>query len=444
LRRPTALAWSVPLDEAAWRVASGGLLAFAPTVWRSPDLPCCLWVEGYGVDRAFGGLSSWCERLAEHFPKAAVVCGSGAWAVALIAAERARLGRFGELSFFTLPRPAHAPDEARTVARLPLAALALSDRDQAAIEPLDLPCVGALLDLPRAGIRQRFGDPVADQLSRLDGSGEWLLEVIDRPDPVAAELRFDHGVGDVEPLLFCIKRLLHPLLQQLAAIGRAVAAVLWSYELDPGLLPPGGAARGTYRVAPAHPSLVEETLIDLLRLRLQNNPLAAPVLWFELTLEPVVADAEQLRLFSDAGGRDIRAGEEALARLRAEFGDLAVRRATLCARHLPEARTQWSMVNELVPEPGGALAQRGVCRGLRRFFDPPRRLPSPSQGRAWSPLGGRAGAVKELIGPFPINGRWWSPAVDRVYWFAPTVSGALLWVFEDRRRHRWYLCGWLG
>ena len=54
--------------------------------------------------------------------------------------------------------------------------------------------------------------------------------------------------------------------------------------------------------------------------------------------DDVAASREQLAMFASKPRRDLRAANEALARVRAELGDDAVVRAVLRDGHLPEAR----------------------------------------------------------------------------------------------------------
>jgi hypothetical protein len=46
-------------------------------------------------------------------------------------------------------------------------------------------------------------------------------------------------------------------------------------------------------------------------------------------------------------------------------------------------------------------------------------------------------------GPYFLSGGWWRREVRRAYHFVEDRHGALLWVYYDQQRRRWYLQGWV-
>jgi len=150
---------------------------------------------------------------------------------------------------------------------------------------------------------------------------------------------------------------------------------------------------------------------------------------------------EQLRLFRAAERRDLAAANRALARLRAIFGDDAVRRVRLREGHLPEARWAWELLAAVVrPQPQG-VALRPL---MRRIVLRPSVLPPPPRAQrdaGWLPAGPDAGPVVRMVGPDVLSGGWWRREIHRDYYFAETQRGDLLWLFYDRRRRQWFLHG---
>jgi protein ImuB len=179
-------------------------------------------------------------------------------------------------------------------------------------------------------------------------------------------------------------------------------------------------------------------LLDLLRLRLQGAALQempGEVEGFELHVEPGVAAPEQLQLFATGKHRDLAAGNRALARLRAEFGDDAVAHAVLADGHLPAAQFRWQRGASLrAATPRPVLAPRLV----RRLLTEPQPLARQHAGDdGWFIGRLNFGPVQNMFGPYVIAGGWWRREVHREYYFAQTRRGDVVWVFYDRLRRRW-------
>jgi protein ImuB len=245
----------------------------------------------------------------------------------------------------------------------------------------------------------------------------------------------DDPETDVTRLLFFLKRALHPMLAVLAAKGEALAELGMAFLMDKG-------GWRKERVRPAAPTLESVQVLDLVRLRLETVRFAAGVVEIELTAGAVAATPEQLCMFVEQPARDLEAANRALARLRAEFGEQAVVRARLADGHLPEARFAWE------PLPAVALPQAmsGAPRTLiRRFLAKPTPLASDprSHDDGWLLLGPKFGSVDKLSGPYIFSGAWWAREIHREYYFAETRRGALLWVYYDRPRRKWFLQGWV-
>ena len=189
------------------------------------------------------------------------------------------------------------------------------------------------------------------------------------------------------------------------------------------------------------PTLLPEDPLELLRLRLETLRLSAGVTALTVTVEDTPATEEQLRLFQEVERRDLAAANQALARLRATFGDDAVRRVRLREGHLPEARWTWEPLDAVVRPQPQVVALRPL---MRRLLLRPSLLPPPPRSQrdaGWMPAGPDAGPVVRIVGPDVLSGGWWRHEIHRDYYFAETQRGDLLWIFYDRRRHQWFLHG---
>ncbi|MBM4345514.1 MAG: hypothetical protein FJ100_19250, partial [Deltaproteobacteria bacterium] len=203
-------------------------------------------------------------------------------------------------------------------------------------------------------------------------------------------------------------------------------------------------------VRAAEPTLYEPQWLDLLRIRLDAIRLPARAERMTLCADTQPATASQLRLWqllAEAGGltrRDLAKGAEALAQLRAAFGDEAIVVASLQPCHLPEAQVRLHPVQALAsPKPPEPVAELPLVRRLRSA---PLRMPTRPKHEpdGWLLGDWRMGAVVRLWGPFRLSGGWWVRQVQRDYHYALTERGDLLWVFYDEVRRLWFQAGEVG
>jgi protein ImuB len=266
--------------------------------------------------------------------------------------------------------------------------------------------------------------------------------------PVAVEADLEPPECDVERLVFRIKHHLDPLLAQLAARGRALAALELRLRVECGPV-------SEHVIRPAAPTLDAVQLLGLVRLRLEAAPPAAAVQALALAVDSLPARHQQDSLFAVRPERDRAAAARALARLRAAFGDDAVVRARLANGHLPEAQFAWERLERLPAQP--RTAARPVSPApvvpsvpsppqrvlVRRLFATPVLLPPrpPQEPDGWLLRGLDHGPVARFSGPYVISGAWWRREIQRDYYIAEMRAGDLLWIYYDRRRRHWFLHG---
>jgi protein ImuB len=338
-----------------------------------------------------------------------------------------------------------AAEERSAADKIPLARLHIDPRFRDALFKLGIKTVGALLSLPPAGLRERFGAE-AYRLHQMAAGEFWApLDPSKPEEPVAQRRILDDPESDATRLLFLIKQMLHPMLAALAERAQALAALWLSFLIDKnGWL--------KEQVRPATPTLAEAQIIDLVRLRLESLKFSAGAMEIELKAEASAATREQLRLFKEGPARDLDAANRALARLRAEFGDQAVVRATLKDGHLPEARFAWEPLDR-IKLPNGLNGLNGAQRLndlngspvlIRRITAKPVLLPGGpyhTHEDGWLILGPKYGTVDRLTGPYVLSGGWWRKEIQREYYYAETRRGDILWLYYDRLRRRWFLQG---
>lgn len=455
---------------------AGRLRRFSPDVEPSHGEPGIFWLDASGLSHLYASPRRWADAVVE----AVEACGLRA----AIAVGFTRFGTYAVARTITTTA-AHAatgrrvavlrdPDAERMLAgQAPLERLGLDPLLGDSLQKLGIQTVRAFLQLPTAGIRQRFG-PDAERLHRLAAGNLWApLQPLRPPDPLVARHDFDDPETDVARLLFAVKRLLDRLLARVAARSGMLAALTLHLRLDRG-----GAQ--SEQIRPAAPTLDAVQLLGLVRLRLEGLVLRGGVVELRVTGRAVRTASAQPGLFVERPPRDPAAASRALARVRAEFGDAVVARARLAEAHLPEAQFVWEPLESLrrrtapqsakaprrattprtgtappplrtpsratpmqpVPDPRRE-PRADACRPLvRRIYARSTPLPPPRSRPCRKPDdrlpdSGGTGHVEDLIGPYLVSGGWWRSAVHREYYFARMRTGDLLWIYYDRSRRQW-------
>jgi len=409
------------------------LLNFSPRVEPEPGQPGTFWVDPSGMALLWSDLGAWASSiqgaLSDAGYAAAVIVGFHrfrAYAIACVQAEGAPARVLGDRR-----------SEAQMAANVGLDRLAISPRLRDELASLGVRTLGEFMALPGPELRVRFGVE-AERLHKRGSDDHWD-PIHARPlvDPISARVQLDPPVLEVAGLLFRIKPVLEGLLGRLAERGLAMSALHLRLLLD-------HANDHDQRLEPASPTLDTMQVLDLLRLRLDTLALAAGVEEFILELEGQRSDPQQIALFRAQARRDLEAGGRALAQLRAALGPEAVTCPRLRAAHLPEARFSWAPTVRLrLPDPTNMQVEGELAPRIRRLLHRPKQLAARDPLLRSGVLDPRYGPLTALDGPFRASGGWWVREVDRDYYFA-TISGeAVLWVFYDRPRRRWYLQGWV-
>ena len=461
----------VVADEA---VASGTaqlverLQRLTPQVEPAAHEPGVFWLGVEGLLRVYPALNVWAEEIVAAIQEAgftgSIVVGFTRFGTYAVSRTRRGITVFAD------------PQAERAAARqVPLPRLGLPPVARLDLEQLGIRTVEAFAALPDAGILERFG-PDIHRLHRqargllgtatrasADGlTGAIGFELALNPSPLAEPavqtILLEYPEGNLASLLFLIKSRMHGLLSLLASRRQALAALEVRLRLE------GNGQREAQvhrtRVQPAAPTLDAVLILDLVRLRLEGVSLVQGVAAIVLTAQGGPAPMEQLRLFSEHPRRDLRAGDQALARIRAEFGDAAVARAVLKPGHLPEAQFAWMPVERMAfpntpsPSPASGRGESSVQvpvrsevmgeRALvRRLYTKAAALPSPERNiRDGTFVDGQVrGTILRRLGPYPVSGAWWAREVRRDYYFLETAQGELLWLYYDRRRRQWFLQG---
>lgn len=414
------------------------------------------WLRASGLSTLFGSLSDWAEALrrdlAEDGFHTSIAVGFTRFGA--FAAARANFGR----QIF------ESPEEERSAAeQAPLIRFGLPERTLRGLGKLGIRRLRDLLELPGRELGARFGDE-ARQLHRLaSGEIEAMASRVFTPDPpVERMVRFDSAETDGERLVFHAKRLLDGILEELGGRGQAVIGLDFELHREDG-------SRSTGSVLPALPSEDSVRLLSLLRLRLRSafsqrerDQHEAGISAFVLRARGGAPAIEPPDLFAGAWGerasgvrRDSKQAAEALAGIRAEFGEQALVRIGIREAHLPRSRYR---VRPVAPRKAVSAARRTHRDGdrlsadppgaiIRRIYEQPLVLPHRGGGEpdGWLLRGIEHGPVQAFAGPYRISGGWWrhlsGRPVRRDYFFVRMKRGEVCWVFYDRERRAWRLEG---
>jgi len=401
--------------------------AFTPGVEPSDDDPGVFWLDASGLERLYDSLSGWAGSILSDLKRAG-----------LRATVAVGFGRFGTYAAARAKRGVvvfRNPEEERVEARrVPLDRLGLEPVIREALHKLGVDTVGRFVDLPPDGLERRFG-PAVLRLHRLATNTLRVPLQPQRPSPPAARrLNLDHPETDVARLIGVVERLLHPLLATLEGRGQTLAGLHVGFRFE-------RLGDHIEHVRPASPTLDARQLLELVRLRLEAlRKLPDGVVEVILLADGAAATQQQRQLFAERSRRDLAAANRALARVRADLGEDAVKQARLREAHLPEGGFTWEALDRITTSrPREASSGRLV----RRIYARP--VPLPARPRrepdGWMLRNLDQGPVMRVNGPYVVAGGWWNRSVQREYHFAETRKGDLLWVYYDRVRRRWFMQG---
>lgn len=391
------------------------LRRYSPHVEPSTDAPGVFWLDAQGLHRLYPSLQAWAQSIRLDLRHAGVS--------ARIAVGFTRCGTYALAKCRQgITVCADAGEERTLVQRVPLSAMDLDPDAHERLATLGIDTVGDFLRLPADSVRQQFGRAahVLHQLAA--GRRSAPLVPLPEEEPHERLIHFDAPEMHTDRLVFIVKRLLDSLVPAVAARAHAVVELTLRMRLD-------DRTTRIERIRPAISTLDAAQLLTLIRLRLDALHLSAGIVTLCVVATTCPAAFDQRRLFPQHARRDPHLADEAIARLRAEFGERSVVRARIGDAHLPAAQFTWEPIERV---PLRSSPQVTAARSLvRRIYTSPPSLP-----------GFRLGAS---IGPYVVSGGWWGGpsqhGIHREYYFAPHADGNLWWVCYDHRRRQFFLQG---
>ena len=283
------------------------------------------------------------------------------------------------------------------------------------LHALGIKTLADCLALPRAGLVQRFGAALANELDQALGIQPDVRPLFSAPQQFHSRIELPAEVSEVDALLFPLKRLLIEMEGFLRGLGAGVQSV--RVELEQG-----SKQRESFSVGLLAPEREHQRLLMLISARLANLKL-------ERSVWAVSVHAEQLQSLSgkqssflvDSASHHV-ASRQLLERLQARLGKDKVQTLALANDHRPEYA--WSVCN---------VSQHHAVSNypLRPLW----LLPQPR------PIGDSDIAL--LAGPERIEAGWWDgKSVQRDYYVARNGKGSVLWIYRQHRGAlQWYVHG---
>ena len=314
----------------------------------------------------------------------------------------------------------------RALGGLPLERVDLEPAVLAALRHMGLERFGPVLDLPRAGLRKRFGAELVQWLERLLGETPDPRPLFEPPMRYRGRLELPAEVHDTAALLFGARRLVLELAGFL--VGRQAGTQRLDWTLTHADRPPTRFALGLLE-----PLSEAAPMLDLLRERLERLELPAPVRGIHLAVDELSAAAPGSGELFPEGFPRPGGDRRLLERLRARLGPEQVQGLALAAEHRPERA--WRHTS---PGRTGAAVSFGT-RPLWLLADP-----EPLEVRGGRPW--RRGPLELAPERERIESGWWDGRdLARDYFVARTAEGQRLWIFRELHgRRRWYLHGIFG
>lgn len=308
----------------------------------------------------------------------------------------------------------------RALARVPLAVAPDARPHAVWFGELGCETLADLLRLPRAGLAKRCGTPLLAWLEQVTGTAPVGYEWLDVPPSFDTRVELTDRVDQAEALLIVSRRLILQMTGWLTArqLDVEAFALLLEHERGRNAIEPTEIS-----IALGAPTRFEEHLTRLVRERLVNVELTAPVIAVRLVARRMHEAATPVEsLFPEPGGTPhdhVRLLELLSARLGAD--NVLVPAAE--ADYRPEAAARWvprhtapkaSPLPEDLPRPAWLLDRPVplLMRGHRPFYGTPLRMVSPGER---------------------IEDGWQDDrTVTRDYFVAEDDNGICYWIFRER------------
>jgi protein ImuB len=419
-----------PFSEAQLEAAEHALLegAFAVSPRLEDATPGLVYVDVAGLGRLIGDDTAVGERLVHHARAVGLSARVG------IAASRT-VARIVALTAATRVSVVLPEGERAALDGAPLAVLALPTELEATLARWGVRTLGALANLPRAGLGERLGPAGLRAHDLALGRDPDPFRLWSPPPFWEESQSLDWEIDDLERLGVVLGRVLDRLA------GRLLVAHAWVDELDVHLQ----LTRGRYErtIALAHPTGQSSVLGAQVRHELAARPPSAPVIAVAVSARVVRIPAAQGRFGQPPvpRQRDLAA---LMTRLTGLVGPGRLGSPRLVATHQPDAV---ALVPFAPPDDGDERPPAEPADGRRLMLRRLRPAPRVDVGaRGECPVHVRwpqtVYRVVARAGPWRASGEWWdSRAWARDEWDLLLEDGTLCRLARDGITGHWTMDG---
>lgn len=325
-------------------------------------------------------------------------------------------------------------EEARSLEKLPVAALNLTNEHKETFALWGIRTLGELAVLPEVELVKRLGSAASDWRSLAHGVARHTFQPIEPEFALKEFYDFETPVEQIDSLLFIGARMIDCLVARASGRALSLASLTIYMELEGGRV---------HRLAirPAVPSIDRKFLLKLLQLEIGAHPPQAAVVSLTLTAEAGQSSKVQLGLFAPQTPEPSRL-DVTLARLKAIVGEDRVGSPVLEDTHRPGS---FRMEGFVVGAKSSALETERSRLALRRVRPPrPVRVVLHAMKPVSFSDGGSSFKIEAAYGPWKTSGCWWSQdGWDTEDWDILAANndgerfGCLLVL--DRLRNQWRL-----
>ncbi|WP_226611697.1 Y-family DNA polymerase [Marinobacter nauticus] len=394
-------------EQARW------LYRYAAHITLSP--PHGLWAEVSSLQRLYGGLPAVWQTVEQALAERQLTAWLALGHTPLAAQLLAQAGK-GE-------RTADKGHILTALGKLPLVAAGFDEKSCTRLHRLGLNTLAEVFNLPARELARRLSPELLARIQKAQGT---------RPDPKSPwhpphrfrqRADFIQEVEHAQGLLFALQRILTELEEDLCWRQQDTDTLhlLLQHRHEE-------ATRLTLRTTgPEHRA---ESFLKLLRLKLDQHPLRAPVISLSLSVKRFLGREAPVGQDLLGDGQDLNEAWHTLAsRLQARLGTEALQQLAPRADHRPEFAWTASAI-----KPASRHSETPEVSGLPArplwLLSTPHPLAEPP--------------ARWFSGPERISAGWWDgQRVHRDYYIAQLSSGQLAWVFRDIR-DGWYIHGWFG
>lgn len=299
--------------------------------------------------------------------------------------------------------------------------------------------LGVLRDLPREGLRRRFGAELLQHLDRLHGEADDPLECYAPPDHFDARIELGHEAESHQALLFPLRRMIGDLATYLSVRDGGVQRFLLRLEHED--------CHTDVPVGLLSAERESALLFELTRNRLEQAAIPKPVIGLRLLAREVPPFVPAARDLFDPRPEQAVPWPQLRERLRARLGDAAVYRVETAPDPRPERawKKTWGDATQ-----GPGTRNRGPEERTPPSISGSRsQAPAVPARPAWllpRPIPLRDPQPRILRGPERLESGWWDGGdARRDYYVLETSQGQRAWAFAaPGERSGWMLQGWFA